>query len=791
MSNSLFKTGLAFSLFLGLLQSPYASAPNSPAAANADSAKRKVVRDWVIKVLPPDFVKNGNVSVEDKIFTDWTKRTGELPPDFERMPSIPFLPNPLVLDEGGKNIPVKTAEQWKQKRKQMEADLRHYVLGSFPPAPTHIAHRILSERKEGEITLRMVELSFGPENKAKLTLELMIPPGNGPFPVFLTQWNHREWAQIAVRRGYMTCVYAAADAKDDSEAYAKIWWPKYDFALLGRRVYATSRAIDYLYTLPIVDKAKIGLTGHSRNGKLSLMAAAFDDRIAAVNTSSSGTGGEVPWRYATHAYDIEDLALLTCAQPAWFHPRLRYFLGREDKLPVDQHSFMALVAPRGLMLSTAVNEYASNPWGIEQAYHSVKPVYSFLGKENNLSIRSRAGKHSVSAKDLEDYIDFFDYVFGRSSHRPESRLNYPYSFEQWKVLSGQNIKAQDYPAVNKNAISLNGKTVSTLPEWEQKKASIIQNLVWALGTRPAGVKNPGPGGLDKKGGGEDNFGTFIARPSETEKMKVMPVSPYHGFGDNLFGYLYYPADKAGKPASRNLPVVIYLHEFDYSKGFGSTGRDHQIQPFFERMTSLGFAVFSFDMIGFGNRIEEGTRFYQRYPQWSKLDKMVTDTQGAIDALEGIDFLNGSQIYLAGYSLGATVGLYTAALDQRVKGVASVAGFTPLRSSGKGNIEGVKSYSHLHGLLPKLGFFVGNETRIPYDYHEVLASIAPRPLLVIAPEHDKDHPVKEVRQTVELASEVYRLYQSGSSLQARYPEDHNRFSDEIKEQVYEWFAKLNK
>jgi hypothetical protein len=39
---------------------------------------------------------------------------------------------------------------------------------------------------------------------------------------------------------------------------------------------------------------------------------------------------------------------------------------------------MALIAPRGLMLSTAKNEGASNPWGIEQAYGSAQKVYQFL-----------------------------------------------------------------------------------------------------------------------------------------------------------------------------------------------------------------------------------------------------------------------------------------------------------------------------------------------------------------------------------------------------------------------------
>jgi cephalosporin-C deacetylase-like acetyl esterase len=131
------------------------------------------------------------------------------------------------------------------------------------------------------VRLQKVELSFGPEHKATLTLEVMIPPGDGPFPVFLSQWNHREWAQLAVRRGYIGCIYAGADSKDDTEKYSEIWAGQYDFTRLMRRAWGASRAIDYLMMLPEVDKGKIALTGHSRNGKTSLMAAAFDERITA------------------------------------------------------------------------------------------------------------------------------------------------------------------------------------------------------------------------------------------------------------------------------------------------------------------------------------------------------------------------------------------------------------------------------------------------------------------------------------------------------------------------------
>jgi hypothetical protein len=88
-------------------------------------------------------------------------------------------------------------------------------------------------------------------------------------------------------------------------------------------------------------------------------------------------------------------------------------------------------------------------------------------------------------------------------------------------------------------------------------------------------------------------------------------------------------------------------------------------------------------------------------------------------------------------------------------------------------------------LPRLGFFVGNEARVPYDYHEVLACIAPRPVLVIAPAMDKDAVAGDVRRCVDEAGKIYRLYSATDRLQLFAPDDYNRFSTVMREKAYKW------
>ena len=43
----------------------------------------------------------------------------------------------------------------------------------------------------------------------------------------------------------------------------------------------------------------------------------------------------------------EEIDSLTRNFPDWLHPRLRFFAGREDRLPVDFHELVALSAPGG------------------------------------------------------------------------------------------------------------------------------------------------------------------------------------------------------------------------------------------------------------------------------------------------------------------------------------------------------------------------------------------------------------------------------------------------------------
>jgi hypothetical protein len=107
------------------------------------------------------------------------------------------------------------------------------------------------------------------------------------------------------------------------------------------------------------------------------------------------------------------------------------------------------------------------------------------------------------------------------------------------------------------------------------------------------------------------------------------------------------------------------------------------------------------------------------------------------------------------------------------------------STPEKGIEGIKAYSHLHGLIPRLGFFINNEARIPYDFHEIMACIAPRPMLIIAPLMDKDAVYADVRECVEQAGTIYGLSGERDRIELFSPDDYNRFSPEMREKTCRW------
>ena len=619
----------------------------------------------------------------------------------EQLPSIPWLPDPMLLKNTN---PIETAAQWETQKDWIKQQFQEYYLGYMPPIPNEVRAEVLKEVQAGKITTRTVELNFGKDWKAKMTVELYFPSDiKESQPVFMTQWNHREWLAIGLRRGYIGCLYAGADVKDDTGNYAELY-PEYSFMGLMQRAWGATAVVTYLHELSFVDTTKIAISGHSRNGKQSLYVAAFDERIDAVIPSSSGFGGVRPSRFCGRRFSVHTMRTTFNDFSNWFLPELEGFVGQTDRLPVDMNSLLAALAPRPCLLNAGIFDLYGDTFGLEKSFLSARKAYSFLNADNNIQIRQRVSRHTTQARDIENFFDFLDTQFGINEFPVFNDRYHIYNYQNW-LEKNDHLSSND---IDKIDISENEKLQNS--EFQQ----ILSNINWLLGEKPSGIHNSGPQSMSPRYEREDNLATMFRTQETIGDAERLNVSPYNGMGDNLFADFYFPDNDKEK-----YPLVIYLHEYDYASGYGrSSYPGFEMNDYIKELTDAGFAVLAYDMIGFGTRQAEGKRFYERYPEWSLMGKMVEDAKAAIDVAYNLPVVDTSQVFLSGYFLGANVAMFTAALDERVNRVAVVSPFTPFRTNNP-SIEGIRHFYDYFGLIPRLGLFEGDET-IPVDLQEILS-----------------------------------------------------------------------
>lgn len=618
------------------------------------------------------------------------------------LPSIPGLPDPMMLRN---ETPVETLDQWENQKEWIKDNLQKYFLGYMPPIPRKVKSEIIEVRFNNNVRIEVIQLRFGRDFKAKMTIELYFPPGpEGKLPVLMTQWNHKGWIGVGLRRGYIGCLYAAADARDETQNYGELY-PEYNFARLMQRAWGATAVITYLYTREEINKEKIAVTGHSRNGKQALYAAAFDERIDAVIPSSSGFGGVRAARHCDRRFTSHTMNRTMMDFPHWWIPELKEFYGHEDRLPVDMNSLLSLVAPRSCLLNAGIFDLYGDSWGLEKTYHSAKKVYDFLEKPNAIQIRQPPIRHNTHARDIEDFFDFLDARFELNNYPPFKELYHNYSFEKWE----ENNKQIDRSSVTKTDIS----KIENPDEADISK--IKQNVTWLLGDALPGISYRFQRDLTP-GTKEDNLASIIRKNETIGNANRIRISPYSSMGDQLYADFYYP-----DTGNKKYPVVIYLHEYAYAEGYGKTSYPgFEMNDYINDLVNAGFAVLAFDMIGFGTRQAEATRFYQRYTEWSFMGKMVEDVKAAINVVYDLPVADSTKIILSGYSLGATVAIFTSVLDERVSDIVIADPFTPFRSQDK-SIEGIEHFYEYTGLIPRLGLYKKNEMEIPVDLQEMLVA----------------------------------------------------------------------
>jgi dienelactone hydrolase len=696
-------------------------------------------------------------------FDGWLESFSYLPPDFNALPTVPY-PQDLLTIKGNGDMHRVSASEWPVRRKQLAGLVEDWLLGHAPPAPGNVRAIIEDKKQEEGHETWTVRLEFGPEHSAKLHCWLWLPPHfeHNPTPVYLVDnFNYTRFARDAFDQGrFLICVYNATDPvyrpdkKDESENYKDLFG-KFDWSEFRRRGWSASRAVDWLRTLDFVDEDQIYIGGHSRSAKQALAAAAFDERIAGVVASSPGSGGSLHFRYCDQYYYEESAERLTTAFPLWVLPKVRFFCGRENKLPADMHFVYALIAPRPVLMSTAINDDVESTWAVEQMYQSIAPVWQLLGHPNNLAVRYRPGQHHPDAATDSAHSRFLILC------------------SEGKALS-EAFPWQPYHPWNYEAWARQNPVPAPPPRRDKSPEETRRLLTWLLGDGP--VYEPVKTVLGK---GESDEVAKVLDRGDAPRLRCC-------FGE-LNGNFYYPTNRlpgstpGDRVATGKLPAIVWLGPFHCSTGYTPDYRTGDIP--YSRFARDGFLVLAFDPIATGSRQEERRDFYQKYPQWSLMGQMVLDARHAIDAVLANPDADPSRISLVGFGMGGMVATLTAALDDRVAATVSASGFTPFRSDNDSEgTGGLRRWSHLYAWLPRLGEFVGKEASVPVDFPEILSAIAPRQLLVIGPSLDWHNPQVRVAKAMAEARETYRLCNADSKIELYSPPCLAEFHNDIQSHI---------
>lgn len=236
-----------------------------------------------------------------------------------------------------------------------------------------------------------------------------------------------DWS-TGIKIGPMALFYDEKDLRMDyeipfEESKACKWVRP--VSMIGSWAWGLSRMLDALEKEPQVDAKRPAVIGHSRLGKAALWAGACDPRFQLVISNNSGCCGAALSRRNFG----ENLEISYWEKKTWYCGGLAPFAAHPEKMPIDQHMLLALIAPRTLCVGSASEDLNADPMGEYLATREASSVWTLYGMEGignedfpapdhgigNGPVRYwyRAGKHALTPADWKYYYDLADRVFQR------------------------------------------------------------------------------------------------------------------------------------------------------------------------------------------------------------------------------------------------------------------------------------------------------------------------------------------------------------------------------------------
>ncbi|HSI11144.1 MAG TPA: hypothetical protein VK961_03835 [Chthoniobacter sp.] len=307
------------------------------------------------------------------------------------------------------------------------------------------------------------------------------------------------------------------------------------------------------------------------------------------------------------------------------------------------------------------------------------------------------------------------------------------------------------------------RPVKTSADWNGRRSAILAAMQTITGPLP-GAEKRCP--LDLQVREEKDMGNYVRRA----------ITYASEPGSRVPAYLLIPK-RLLDTANVKGNAVLCLHPTDNAIGcnvvVGLGGKEHR--QYAAELTERGFvtlapaypllADYQPDLAALG--YVSGTM------------KAIWDNMRGLDLLDSLPFVRPGNYAAIGHSLGGHNSVYTAVFDERIQAVVSSCGLDSFADYKGGDITGWTSTRY----MPRLADYKGRSSETPFDFDELLAILAPRPVMISAPLHDANFRAASVDRITTAARAVYSLYGAPDSLVVEHPDCEHDFPDPIREKAY--------
>ncbi|MFC7534218.1 cellulose binding domain-containing protein [Actinoplanes sp. GCM10030250] len=302
-------------------------------------------------------------------------------PDAGALPTNAKLPDPFRRLDGTR---ITTTGDWTCRRNEIKKLSEKFVYGEKPPRPQTVS---------GTVTSSTITVNVSHQGRSSsFSASVSLPSGTGPFPAVVVLGGFGADTATIRSAGAAVINYdpysvgrEGTPRTNKQGAFYSIYGNTSTTGLLAAWSWGVSRIIDVLEQSggSILRADATGVTGCSRFGKGAFAVGAFDQRIALTMPIESGSAG-VPIYRGIPGEGAQSLSSAYGEQP-WLGDAFGSFTGSPARLPVDTHSVVAMIAPRGLFIMDNPHIANLGPRSASVAALGGAEVYQALGAGANIT----------------------------------------------------------------------------------------------------------------------------------------------------------------------------------------------------------------------------------------------------------------------------------------------------------------------------------------------------------------------------------------------------------------------